>query len=69
MKTPEKVKQAITENKLAIAVYGYKNVGYRGKVYSIINSKNAGTYAIFSGYSSKYNGNTPVLFTWKEESL
>lgn len=52
-KTPKIVEQALRDNASSIAQYDFRSVAYRGKVYNITYSVNAGGYyATFMQYSS-----------------
>ena len=64
MQTPTKVTEAVKNEALSIASYDHRNVNYRGKMYTIHHSVNAGGYyATFTGYRSKQGDNVPVFYT------
>jgi len=64
-KIPTRVKQVLKDNALAIARYNYRNIGYRGKVYTIHYSGNVGGYyATFTAYKTiNYSHNVPYLYS------
>lgn len=52
--TPAVVKYILSISKLDIAMYDFRSISYRNKIYNITNSRNAGLYATFAKYTDDY---------------
>ena len=60
--TPDKITDIVRDSQLDISLHNFKNIRYRGIVYSLCYSWGARGYiAIFSGYTSIYD-KTPVMY-------